>query len=57
MIEKENALLEPKLVNDIKGDFFIPSYQRGYRWEREHILMLLNDISPLVIIKAYKTSS
>jgi uncharacterized protein with ParB-like and HNH nuclease domain len=39
-----NALLEPKLVGDIKGKFFIPAYQRGYRWEREHILMLLNDI-------------
>ena len=40
----DNALLEPKLVGDIKGKFFIPAYQRGYRWESEHILMLLNDI-------------
>jgi uncharacterized protein with ParB-like and HNH nuclease domain len=40
----DNAILEPKLIGDIKGKFFIPAYQRGYRWEREHILMLLNDI-------------
>ena len=39
-----NALLEPKLVGDIVGDFFIPSYQRGYRWGKEQIDMLLNDI-------------
>lgn len=41
---KEQAVLEPRLVNDIKGQFFIPAYQRGYRWEKEHVLMLLNDI-------------
>jgi uncharacterized protein with ParB-like and HNH nuclease domain len=40
----DNALLEPKLVGDIRGKFFIPAYQRGYRWETEHLLMLLNDI-------------
>lgn len=42
MIEK--AVLEPKLVNKIKGKFFIPAYQRGYRWEKEHVQMLLKDI-------------
>lgn len=40
----EHAVLEPKLVNDIKGNFLIPAYQRGYRWKEEHINMLLNDI-------------
>jgi len=40
----DNALLETKLVGDIFGDFFIPSYQRGYRWGNEQIDMLLNDI-------------
>ena len=47
MLEKEiteNALLEPKLVSNIKGEFYIPAYQRGYRWEPEHVKMLLNDI-------------
>ena len=24
--------LETKFVNDIAGNFFVPSYQRGYRW-------------------------
>lgn len=23
--------LDTRLVGDIKGDFFVPSYQRGYR--------------------------
>lgn len=40
----DKAILQPKLVGDIEGEFFIPSYQRGYRWEKEHIVMLLNDI-------------
>lgn len=40
----DNAILEPKLVGNIEGNFIIPEYQRGYRWEREHITMLLNDI-------------
>ena len=40
----EQAVLEPKLVNKIKGRFYIPAYQRGYRWEKEHVQMLLNDI-------------
>lgn len=44
MTTTEQAVLEPKLVNDIKGNFFIPAYQRGYRWKEEHINMLLNDI-------------
>lgn len=40
----EEAVLEPKLVNKIKGNFYIPAYQRGYRWQKEHVQMLLNDI-------------
>jgi len=43
MTTTEQVVLEPKLVNDIKGSFFIPAYQRGYRWKEEHINMLLND--------------
>jgi hypothetical protein len=45
MTTTEQAVLEPKLVNEIKGEFFIPAYQRGYRWKSEHITMLLNDIN------------
>ena len=36
--------LEYKLVGDISGEFIIPSYQRGYRWERKQVETLLNDI-------------
>lgn len=27
-----NIILETKFVADIRGSFYIPSYQRGYRW-------------------------
>lgn len=36
--------LEAKIVGDIKGVFRVPSYQRGYRWGREEVLRLLDDI-------------
>ena len=32
------------LVGDIKGNFYIPSYQRGYRWGETEIIRLLDDI-------------
>ena len=37
-------LLETKLVGNIEGKFYIPSYQRGYRWGAEEVKRLLNDI-------------
>lgn len=40
----DKAVLEPKLVGDVAGEFFVPAYQRGYRWGKEQIKMLLNDI-------------
>ena len=40
----DKAVLEPKLVGDVAGEFFVPAYQRGYRWGTEQIKMLLNDI-------------
>lgn len=36
--------LETKLVGDIKGNFFVPSYQRGYRWSDIEVVRLLDDI-------------
>ena len=36
--------LDTILVGDIKGDFYIPSYQRGYRWGETEIIRLLDDI-------------
>ena len=34
----------PKLVLDIKGMFFVPAYQRGYRWGKAEVTRLLDDI-------------
>ena len=37
--------LELKSINEILDyDFFIPSYQRGYKWDEQQVLDLLNDI-------------
>ena len=36
-----DIILETKLVADIIGDFFIPSYQRGYRWGEVEVTRLL----------------
>ena len=43
-MENNQILLETKLVSDIKGTFFVPSYQRGYRWGQDEVLRLLNDV-------------
>jgi uncharacterized protein with ParB-like and HNH nuclease domain len=32
-----------KLLNN-KITFFVPYYQRGYKWEKEHVITLLNDL-------------
>lgn len=36
--------LEDKLVGEVSGEFVIPSYQRGYRWEPKQVRILLEDI-------------
>lgn len=41
-----NIHLEPKLVGSIEGEFYIPDYQRGYRW-KEEVEILLNDINEI----------
>ena len=43
-MESSQILLETKLVSDITGTFYVPSYQRGYRWGEDEVLRLLNDI-------------
>jgi uncharacterized protein with ParB-like and HNH nuclease domain len=43
-MSNKGVKLEPKLVGDISGIFFIPSYQRGYRWDKDEVEMLLKDI-------------
>ena len=39
--------LEMKFVNNIAGKFFVPSYQRGYRWGTAEVCRLLDDIFAL----------
>src|SRR3954447_9005794 len=38
------ATLEPRLVGKISQQFFVPGYQRGYRWGHDEVSRLLNDI-------------
>lgn len=39
-----DAYLEPRLVGDISGSFYVPAYQRGYRWGEVEVRRLLQDI-------------
>lgn len=40
-----NNNISTKSIRELLGmNFFIPSYQRGYRWEEQQIIDLLNDI-------------
>ena len=36
--------LDTKLVSEIEGNFYVPSYQRGYRWGKPEVERLLDDI-------------
>lgn len=38
------APLDHKFVGDVSGVFFIPGYQRGYRWDTTDVSRLLDDI-------------
>ena len=37
-------VLDTKLVGEIKGEFYVPSYQRGYRWGVDEVTRLLDDV-------------
>lgn len=37
-----------KYVAEISGDFFIPSYQRGYRWTETEVDRLLEDVYGII---------
>lgn len=41
---EDGALLDLKLVGDISGQFYVPRYQRGYRWGTAEVERLLSDI-------------
>jgi len=50
------SLLEERNVNELSEmNFFIPSYQRGYRWTKHQIKDLLNDIDSFVPIPVENT--
>ncbi len=38
------AHLEPRLVGDVQGDFYVPAYQHGYRSGEVEVRRLLDDI-------------
>lgn len=42
--DSTGALLEPRLVGDIQDAFFVPAYQRGYRWGTTEVARLLDDV-------------
>lgn len=42
---EQNIQLGDKLVGEIEGEFYVPSYQRGYRWDETQVCQLLNDIT------------
>ncbi|NNG21291.1 DUF262 domain-containing protein [Naumannella sp. ID2617S] len=44
MSPKDAAILVPKTVSEISGEYFVPAYQRGYRWGRFEVKRLLDDI-------------
>lgn len=37
-------ILDTKLIGAIEGKFYVPSYQRGYRWGKDEVTRLLEDI-------------
>ena len=39
--------LEEKIIGDISGEFVIEAYQRGYRWSKDEIIHLLEDINEI----------
>ena len=39
--------LEEKIISEIKGDFTIEAYQRGYRWGEDEVKHLLEDINKI----------
>ena len=45
----EGKKIELKPIKDLLGmNFFIPNYQRGYRWEKQQAIDLLNDIDNFI---------
>ena len=52
-----NELIDIKSIRELSGmKFFIPSYQRGYRWTEQQVNDLLNDIKEFSIYKSYDSN-
>lgn len=52
----EESNIKLKAINDLlKYEFLIPSYQRGYRWNKTQVVDLLNDIFEFIQHKENKT--
>jgi hypothetical protein len=45
MMAETTGVLEERFVGDIEGRFFIPAYQRGYRWGVDEVTRLLDDVA------------
>jgi hypothetical protein len=37
-------VLDHKIIGNIRGNFFVPAYQRGYRWTEYDVKSLLDDV-------------
>jgi len=44
-LAKADIKLETKLVGLVQGKFYIPSFQRGYRWGQDEVTRLLDDVN------------
>lgn len=46
----QTDIISLKPISDLlKEDFFVPSYQRGYRWTETEVKALLDDIYEFII--------
>ncbi len=45
IVAEPDIRLDTKYVGSISGEFFVPSFQRGYRWGRDEVTRLLDDIN------------
>ena len=53
-----NNELYPKAISDILGEkFFIPEYQRGYRWNKRQVVNMLDDIYEFYLESRNKDAS
>ena len=43
-MSESSVVLEAKKTSDISGQFVVPDYQRGYRWGKQQVKTLLDDL-------------